>query len=46
LPEVTTRVSCKTADSDSATVHLSTLDSGVYALLNISCKRNLYDEGF
>lgn len=46
LPEVITRVSCATADSDAETVHLSTLDSGVYASLNISCKRNLYDDGF
>jgi hypothetical protein len=46
LPEVITRVSCATVDSDSETVHLSTLDQGVYASLNISCKRNLYDDGF
>jgi hypothetical protein len=46
LPEIITRVSCASSDTDAETVHLSTLDPGVYASLSILCKRNLYDDGF
>jgi hypothetical protein len=46
LPEVITRVSCASSDTDAETVHLSTLDQGLYASVSIMCKRNLYDDGF
>jgi hypothetical protein len=46
VPEIAVKVSCEKSDVDSETVDLSTFDSGVYAILNISCKRNLYDDGF
>jgi len=46
LPEVIVKVSCSSSDTDAETLHLSTLDAGAYASLNISCKRNLYDDGF
>jgi hypothetical protein len=46
LPEVITHVNCTSADTDAETIHLSTLDQGVYASISVMCKRNLYDDGF
>ncbi len=46
LPEVIARVSCASSDTDAETIHLSTLDPGVYASVSILCKRNLDDDGF
>ena len=46
LPEVLTRVSCSSSDTDAETVHLGTLDVGVFATISIMCKRNLFDDGF
>ena len=45
VAEVVTRVSCVSSDADTETIHLSTLDHGVYASVYIACRRDT-DDGF